>query len=184
MSGWWAMTIPARQEGQVARVRSQASTHATWKAWPQRGSTRSASPSENSSRQMAQSEEAAAVNGAVGSASMAFFLSPFGGLACCGIPVAVEDEAGRQVQRETRARPSTQTSAHRKDARIITVSEFTDTAGCWGSGGGTGHDEDEDDACCSLGVAVEVDDAAACRRRLAVARGMGRSLCSGPSIAS
>lgn len=75
--------MPARQDGQVARVRSQASTQATWKAWPHRGSTRSASPSAKSARQMAHSEAAEhgddTAKGTVGSASMAFFLRPRGG---------------------------------------------------------------------------------------------------------
>ena len=50
-------TMGARQEGHVAQVRSQASTHATWKPWPHRGSTRSPSPSMNSARQIAHSKD-------------------------------------------------------------------------------------------------------------------------------
>ncbi|VAI94062.1 unnamed protein product [Triticum turgidum subsp. durum] len=78
----------ARQKGHVAQVRSQASTHATWKPWPHRGSTRRASPSVNSARQIAHSddEHVAGVGEAplaaketVGRAWMAFFLRPFGG---------------------------------------------------------------------------------------------------------
>ncbi|KAM3215484.1 hypothetical protein ACQJBY_067481 [Aegilops geniculata] len=78
----------ARHEGHVAHVRSQASTHATWKPWPHRGSTRRASPSVNSARQIAHSddEHVAGVGEAplaakemVGSAWMTFFLRPLGG---------------------------------------------------------------------------------------------------------
>jgi hypothetical protein len=53
----------------------------------------------------------------VGSASIAFFLSPFGG--------GLEVRCRRQVQREARARPRRQTSAHRRDARITAMFEFT-----------------------------------------------------------
>ena len=125
----------ARQEGHVAQVRSQASTHPTWKWWPHLGSTRRPSPSVKSARQIAHSEdeqaagvgEAVAAKETVGSASMAFFLRPLGG----GGEV-LEDEAERRrrhAHRETRARPRTQTSAHRSDARMTTMSEFTAITG-------------------------------------------------------
>lgn len=44
-----------RQSGQVEWERSHMSTHSTWKAWPQRGSTRAASPAATSAMQTAQS---------------------------------------------------------------------------------------------------------------------------------
>ena len=71
----------ARQDGHEARVRSQASTQAMWKPWPHPGSTRTASPSANSARHIAHSDddEAAAAKETVGSASIAFFLRPVGG---------------------------------------------------------------------------------------------------------
>ena len=119
----------------MAHVRSQASTQVMWKLWPQRGSTRTLSPSVNSARHIAHSnddehaaaddddcgEAPATVKETVGSASMAFFLRPFGGR---GTEDEVELERRRpHAQRETRARPRTQTSAHSSDASITTMSE-------------------------------------------------------------
>ncbi|KAF7099084.1 hypothetical protein CFC21_100771 [Triticum aestivum] len=126
----------ARQEGHVAQVRSQASTHATWKPWPHRGSTRRASPSMYSARQIAHSDDEPvagvgegplATKETVGSAWITFFLRPFGGGGASS-----NDEAERRrrhVHREMRARPRTQTSAHSNDARMSTMSELTAIGG-------------------------------------------------------
>lgn len=139
--------MEARQEGQVAQVPSQASMQTTWKAWPHRGRTRTPSPSANSARHIAHSvaagcSEAAAAKETVGSASIAFFLRPFGS--------GLEEEVGlerrrRHAHRETRARPRTQTSAHSSEARITTMSEST-AMGAACSGGGCVEAGDDDDA--------------------------------------
>lgn len=140
--------MAARHDGQVAQVRSQASTQGAWKPWPQPGSTRRSSPSANSARQMAHSEEddddvadvVAEEEGKerVGSASMAFFLSPLGGGSA--EPELLERRRlwRRHAQRETRARPRTQTSAQRSEARITTMSESTDITGAGEEGVSTG----------------------------------------------
>ena len=91
---------------------------------------------------------------------MAFFLSPLGG----GEEWSeLELRRRRQVQRETRARPRTQTSAQSSDARITTMLESTAIA--------TGAD------CCSSGAFMLAGDddvspaiAAVRCRRLAGAR--------------
>ena len=63
---------------------------------------------------------------------MAFFLSPFGG----GEEWSeLELRRRRQVQRETSARPRTQTSAQSRDARIITMFESTGAVCCRCSSG-------------------------------------------------
>ena len=49
-----------RHVGQESWETSHVSTQRTWKPWPQRGSTRTFSPSANSPRQMAQTSAAAA----------------------------------------------------------------------------------------------------------------------------
>ena len=68
-----------------------------------------------------------APKGTLGSASMAFFLSPLGG-GCCSLS-PLEAWRPRQAQRETtRPRPRTQTSAQRKEARMTNKSEST--GGC------------------------------------------------------
>uniref|UniRef100_A0A8I6YT95 Uncharacterized protein n=1 Tax=Hordeum vulgare subsp. vulgare TaxID=112509 RepID=A0A8I6YT95_HORVV len=166
----------ARQDGQVPHVRSQASTQTTWKLWPQRGSTRTLSPSVNSARHIAHSngdehaaavddddedfgEASAAAKETVGSASMAFFLRPFGDW------LAEEEELerrGRHAHRETSARPRMQTRAQSRDAKMTAMSESTAIAGagCWCSGRGGGSGEGDGD--CLLGPAVT--SLARCRR--------------------
>ncbi|KAE8784437.1 hypothetical protein D1007_41990 [Hordeum vulgare] len=141
-AGAGAATMEARQEGQVAQVRSQASMQSAWKAWPHRGRTRTPSPSANSARHIAHSiaagcGEAAAAKETVGSASIAFFLRPFGG----GSEEEVELERRRRhAHREARASPSTQTTAHSSDARMTVMSESTAigaacSVGCCGEAG-------------------------------------------------
>jgi hypothetical protein len=146
-----------RHEGHVAWVRSQASTQTTWKPWPHCGSTRTLSPSANSARHIAHSDDddhavvavdnsGEAAKETVGRASMAFFLSPFG-----GGEWSEELEAERRrrhAQRETSARPRTQTSAHISDARITTMFESTTIIGvlccrrcCSGGERGVGEED-------------------------------------------
>jgi hypothetical protein len=171
--------MAARQEGQLALVRSQASTHAPWNPWPHPGSTRTLSPSANSVRHIAHSdvkhhavvdgvdeddESGETANKTVGSASMAFFLSPLGG---GGEWSELEVRRRRHAQRETRARPRMQTSAQSSDARITTMFESTAIpAGavcCCCSGVERGAAE-EDVSPAAMEAAVR------CRRRLAGAR--------------
>jgi hypothetical protein len=74
---------------------------------------------------------------------MAFFLSPFGG---GGWSEELEAERRRRhAQRETSARPRTQTSAHISDARITTMFESTTIVGvlCCCSGGERGAGEED-----------------------------------------
>ena len=159
-AGSCSAMILARHEGHEAQVRSQASTHGTWKPWPHSGSTRRLSPWANSARHIAHSDEddhAAAVGfvagdddpegvdtakETVGSASMAFFLSPLGG----GDEWSeVEVRRRRQAHRETRASPRTQTSAQSSDARITTMLESTAIVCCCCCCGGVrGAGEEED----------------------------------------
>ena len=117
-----------------------------WKVWPHCWRTRRPSPSMNSAKHIAHSVatgcgEAAPANETVGSASIAFFLRPFGG----GLEEEVELERRRRhAHREARASPRTQTSAHNIDARMTAMSESTAIcAAC--SGGCCGEADDDDD---------------------------------------
>jgi hypothetical protein len=192
----------ARQEGQLARVRSQASTHAPWNPCPHPGSTRTLSPSANSVRHIAHSDVehhgTTAGEGAVagdvadsggdteketvGSASMAFFLSPLGG---GDVWSELDVRRRRHAQRETRAKPRTHMSAQSTDARISTMSESTTIpsgAVCCPSGVARGASE-EDVSPGATAAAVR------CRRRLAGARMVvvcwcGFELCNCDSVAT
>ncbi|PNT71467.1 hypothetical protein BRADI_2g27936v3 [Brachypodium distachyon] len=61
-SGPAGATTLARQSGQVAWRRSQASTQAAWNRWPQRGRRRASSPSRNSTMHTAQSPSLSAAS--------------------------------------------------------------------------------------------------------------------------
>ncbi|XBI14247.1 hypothetical protein VPH35_140863 [Triticum aestivum] len=153
--------MEARQEGQVAHVRSQASTQTTWKVWQHRGRTRTPSPSANSARHIAHSVaagcgDAAAAKETVGSASIAFFLRPFWG----GLEEEVELERRcRHAHREASASPRTQTSAHSSDARMTVMSE-SNAIGAACSGGGCVEAGDDDEA---SPVPAAIRAAARCR---------------------
>uniref|UniRef100_J3LIR9 Uncharacterized protein n=1 Tax=Oryza brachyantha TaxID=4533 RepID=J3LIR9_ORYBR len=113
---------------------------ATWKPWPQCGSTRSSSPAPNSARQMAHSAVCCCLPAAkdtVGIASMAFFFRPLGaGMEAGGAALLLgrrgRGRGRRQAQRATRARPATQMRAQRREARMTTMSESMEMA----AGGG------------------------------------------------
>lgn len=119
------------------------SMQATWKPWPHCGSTRISSPTSNSARQIAQSEnlaEDSAEKVALGRDLRIFFLRPLlaGGVGrgvSAGLEAELPESRRSQAQRATAMRPSTQIRAQRRAARITTKSEST-VAPCSGGGGG------------------------------------------------
>lgn len=112
------------------------SIQATWKAWPQCGSSRISSPRANSARQMAQSvnlEAQSAVKVSLGRERRVFFLRPLFGGGTEGrdeVAAAVDEEGTMerrrsQAHRATATSPSTQIKAQSRAARITTKSEST-----------------------------------------------------------
>ncbi|KAK2988201.1 hypothetical protein RJ640_020683 [Escallonia rubra] len=116
-----------RQDGHEEWDPSHVSIQPTWNPWPHCGNTLISSPTINSARQMAQSENFPASFSekvSLGRDLNTFFFSPlFAAGGFVARPVILPEILRIQAQRATATRPSTHMRAHSRAARMTTKSE-------------------------------------------------------------